>query len=70
VLPISRLKLGRWINHLGFTEAQERAEIRKARDSFARIIGRPVVGWFNRMPQTVATRGILAEGGFSMIPPR
>ena len=54
----------RWINHLGFTEVQEREEIRKARDSFARTIGRPVVGWFNRMPQTVATRGILAEEGF------
>ena len=54
----------RWINHLGFTEAQEREEIRKARDLFARTIGRPVVGWFNRMPQTVATRRILAEEGF------
>ena len=32
--------------------------------SFARIIGRSVVGWFNRMPQTVATRRILAEEGF------
>lgn len=54
----------RWINHLGFTEAQEREEIRKARESFARTVARPIVGWFNRMPQTVATRRILAEEGF------
>ncbi len=54
----------RWINHLGFTEDQEREQIRKAKESFARTIHRPVLGWFNRSPQTVATRRILAEEGF------
>ena len=53
----------RWINHFGLTEPEEREQIRKARKSFARTINRPVVGWFNRMPQTIATRRILAEEG-------
>lgn len=54
----------RWINHLGFTEEQEREQIRKAKESFAHTIRRPVLGWFNRTPQTVITRRILAEEGF------
>lgn len=54
----------RWINHLGFSEVEEREEIRKAKESFKRTIGRPVLGWFNRTPQTVITRRILAEEGF------
>ena len=53
----------RWINHFGLTEPEEREQIRKARELFARTINRPVVGWFNRMPQTIATRRILAEEG-------
>ncbi len=54
----------RWITHAGFDEAQERAEIRKASESFQRTTGQRVVGWFNRTPQTVITRRILAEEGF------
>ena len=54
----------RWINHAGFSEEQEREEIRKARESFARTVRRPILGWFNRSPHTVATRRILAEEGF------
>ena len=54
----------RWITHLGFSEAQERDQIRKAQDSFQRTIGRRVSGWFNRTPQTIHTRRILAEEGF------
>ena len=54
----------RWITHFGFTEAQERDEIRKARESFLRTTGQRVIGWFNRTPQTVITRRILAEEGF------
>ena len=54
----------RWINHLGFSEDQELAEIRKAKDSFRRTIGKVPRGWFNRTPQTLATRRLLAEEGF------
>ena len=54
----------RWINHLGFTEEQERAEIRKAKQSFQETLGLQPLGWFNRTPQTTATRRILAEEGF------
>ncbi len=54
----------RWISHFGFTEEQEREQIRKAQESFQRSIGRRVQGWFNRTPQTVITRRILAEEGF------
>ena len=54
----------RWINHLGFTEEQERAEIRKAKQSFQKTLGFQPLGWFNRTPQTTATRRILAEEGF------
>jgi allantoinase len=54
----------RWITHFGFNEAQERAEIVKARESFLRTTGQRVIGWFNRTPQTVITRRILAEEGF------
>ena len=38
--------------------------IRKARASFLRTTGQRVIGWFNRTPQTVITRRILAEEGF------
>lgn len=54
----------RWISHFGFTEDQEREQIRKAQESFQRTTGRRVLGWFNRTPQTVITRRILAEEGF------
>ncbi len=54
----------RWITHFGFDEAQEREEIRKASASFLRTTGQRVLGWFNRTPQTVITRRILAEEGF------
>jgi len=54
----------RWITHYGFDEAQEREQIRKARESFLRTTGQRVLGWFNRTPQTVITRRILAEEGF------
>src|ERR1043166_1849378 len=54
----------RWITHAGLDEAQERNEIRKARDSFLRSTGQRVLGWFNRTPQLAITRRILAEEGF------
>ena len=49
---------------MGFSEEQEREQIRKAQEFFQRTIGRRVLGWFNRPPQTVITRRILAEEGF------
>jgi peptidoglycan/xylan/chitin deacetylase (PgdA/CDA1 family) len=57
----------RWINHVGLTEEQEREQIRKARESFARTLRVPVVGWFNRTPQTTATRRILGVVGFVFV---
>jgi allantoinase len=54
----------RWINHSGLNEDQEREQIRKAQSSFEKTIGRRVEGWFNRTPQTIHTRRLLAEEGF------
>ncbi|MBI3067589.1 MAG: polysaccharide deacetylase family protein [Betaproteobacteria bacterium] len=54
----------RWLSHLGFSEQKEREQMQKAQESFQRTIGRRVLGWFNRTPQTINTRRILAEEGF------
>jgi len=55
----------RWISHYGMTEEQEREHIRKTRESIERTTGQRIIGWFTRPLQTVATRRILAEEGFT-----
>jgi peptidoglycan/xylan/chitin deacetylase (PgdA/CDA1 family) len=54
----------RWISHFGLSEAEEREQIRRARETVQRLTGQQMIGWFTRPPQTVATRRVLAEEGF------
>ena len=54
----------RWIPHYGMSEAQEREQIRMARESIERTTGQRIVGWFTRPLQTLNTRRILAGEGF------
>jgi len=56
----------RWVRAQGFTEDQERAEIRAAYESITRSIGTPPTGWYCRYAPTVNTRRLLVEhGGFA-----
>jgi len=54
----------RWISHYGMSEAQEREQIRKARESIEQTTGQRIIGWFTRPLQTLSTRRLLAEEGF------
>jgi peptidoglycan/xylan/chitin deacetylase (PgdA/CDA1 family) len=53
----------RWIPHLGLTVEEQAADIRRCVDVLERMTGRRVLGWFGRAPNTVHTRGLLAEAG-------
>jgi allantoinase len=53
----------RWISHFDMSEEEEREDIRRGVDSIERLTGQRPRGWFNRGPQTLATRRILAEEG-------
>lgn len=56
----------RWVRAQGFTQDQERAEIRSAYESITRSIGTPPTGWYCRYAPTVHTRRLLVEhGGFA-----
>lgn len=55
----------RWVQHWLLTEQQEREHIQRAKESIARTIGTPPVGWYCRHGPSVHTRRLLAEeGGF------
>lgn len=55
----------RWAHQFWMKEEQEREFVRKGRDSIARTIGRPPVGWLSRYLHTENTRRLLAEEGFA-----
>jgi allantoinase len=54
----------RWVPQHRLDPDAERDFIRRARDSIARTIGRPPVGWLSRYLHTAQTRRLLAEEGF------
>ncbi|MBX6373907.1 MAG: polysaccharide deacetylase family protein [Acetobacteraceae bacterium] len=54
----------RWVPQHRLDAEEERAFIRRARDSIARSVGRPPVGWLSRYLHTAETRRLLAEEGF------
>ncbi len=54
----------RWVPQHRLAPEEERGFIRKARESIARTIGRPPVGWLSRYLHTAETRRLLAEEGF------
>lgn len=53
----------RWIPYLGMSVADQAADIRQCVDVLEEMTGRTVLGWFGRAPNTVDTRGLLAEAG-------
>lgn len=54
----------RWLPHYGMSEAEERQQLRLARESIERTTGQRIVGWFTRPMMTPNTRRLLAEEGF------
>ena len=54
----------RWVHQYRMDEAEERAFIRRARDSIESTSGVRPVGWLSRFLHTDRTRRILAEEGF------
>ncbi|MCY4041213.1 MAG: polysaccharide deacetylase family protein [Gammaproteobacteria bacterium] len=54
----------RWVHQHRMSEDEERAFIRKARDSIEQITGARPSGWLSRYMHTEHTRKILAEEGF------
>jgi peptidoglycan/xylan/chitin deacetylase (PgdA/CDA1 family) len=53
----------RWIPHTGMKPEIERRDIRRCVDSIQAATGYRVKGWFNRPPNTIDTRRLLAEEG-------
>jgi peptidoglycan/xylan/chitin deacetylase (PgdA/CDA1 family) len=55
----------RWVKHYEMDEAEERAQIARAKASFRRTLGQPVEGWYCRYGPSVNTRRLVVEhGGF------
>lgn len=55
----------RWASHVGFADADsERAEIRRTRDTIARVTGFQPVGFMCRSSPSRFTREVLADEGF------
>lgn len=54
----------RWAHQFRMTEDEERAYIRKARDSIEASTGEAPVGWLSRYLTTANTRRLLIEEGF------
>lgn len=54
----------RWVHQFRMGEAQERAFIRKARDSIESLTGTRPLGWLSRYLHTEHTRRLLIEAGF------
>lgn len=55
----------RWESHAGMAEDRERALIARCVQTFARLTGRPPVGWHTKSSASVNTRRLLVEhGGF------
>lgn len=55
----------RWSHQFNMNEEEERAYIRKARDSIERSTGQRPAGWLSRYLTTGNTRRLLIEEGFS-----